>query len=93
MSDWRDPSSPDWMIRWGVDYDLSWLERELNMPAGTYEKRSLGDALEFVEPHRMEIKGLHPYEFIDRATGRSRKVVIGEITNGIWADGYWTGTA
>jgi hypothetical protein len=89
----RDATSPDWVIRWGTDYDLGWVEQALGLSPGSYDERQAGESLTFIEPHYGEQKHLSLYDFADRATGGVRKVVIGEISNNVWAIGYWKGAA
>ena len=89
----RDATSPDWVIRWGTDYDFGWVERALGLAPGSYEQRELREWIAFIEPHYGETKHLGLYDFAERTTGRVEKVVAGEVSNNIWAIGYWKGAA
>jgi hypothetical protein len=93
MEAWRDTSSPDWVIRWGTEGEPRWLERELGLLEDGYEQRNLGVWLNFIEPLYGETKSLAVYEFEEAGTARVEIVVWGEITNNIWAQGYWKGDA
>jgi hypothetical protein len=88
---WRDTASPDWVLSWGHIEENDWLERELGLSRGRYRTESLQTRLSFKEPRRGEQKNLSLYDLVDQRSDAVRKVVIGEITNGIWAQGYWRG--
>jgi hypothetical protein len=60
------------------------------MPAGSYEARTLSETLAFVHDHHTY--RLNAYDWRERATGRTRRVVQGEVSNGVWAVGYWKGS-
>lgn len=88
---WRDTASSGWVMSWGEGTERAWLERALGLPKGGYRLDSLRGTLDFRDPHYGERKDLHLYDLVEpRGT---RKVVLGEISNGIYAVGYWQGAA
>lgn len=90
---WRDTASPGWVLSWGRGDETDWLERELGLKPGRYRLERGEGRLTFIEPHRGERKDLFLYELTVRDGEKPLTVVIGEITNGIWAQGYWRGPA
>ena len=88
---WQDTKSGDWITSWGESSESEWLERELDLRPGSYSLRSLGENLSFRSPAYDEFNELFLYDLTDSRSGVTRKVVIGEISNGIYAVGYWRG--
>jgi hypothetical protein len=88
---WRDTASPDWVMSWGRVDETDWLERELGLKPGRYRLVSLRERLRFVDPKYGELKDLFLYDLTVGSGAETRKVVTGELSNGIWAQGYWKG--
>ncbi len=87
---WRDTTSPGWVMSWGEGTEDTWLERKLGLSKGGYRLDSLRIRLDFRDPKYGDLKDLSLYNLVEpRGT---RKVVLGEISNGIYAVGYWRDT-
>jgi hypothetical protein len=90
---WQDTTSPDWVMRWGALDDDPWLEQQLSLVPGGYRRERADGSLTFVSPHYAgETHAFPLYDLIDTRSGRRWKHVFGEITNGIYAIGYWRGS-
>ena len=88
---WRDTTAPNWLMSWGEGSENAWLERTLGLSKGGYRLDSVRGALDFRDPKYGDLKALFLYDLVEpRGT---RKVVIGEISNGIYAVGYWQDAA
>ena len=72
------------------DRIIGWIEAALGLKPGSYAERGAGESLTFVDPHYGENKRLSVYELV-APDGRVHKVVAGEVSNNIWAIGYWAG--
>ena len=88
---WRDTTAPNWVMSWGEGSERAWLERALGLVPGAYRLDGLQASLDFRDPKYGDMKDLFLYDLVQPQG--TRKVVIGEISNGIYAVGYWQDAA